>query len=109
MASNSDSIYYVLSKLKRHPELITMQWARYTNTITLEIDDRLKIADAGFYFPAMKLMVNRLSNDFVAKNEDLLDDYFRLTNCRQPNYHNVWVTTAHLPTKHAYLLELSYE
>jgi hypothetical protein len=57
----------------------------------------------------MKLMVNRLSNDFVAKNEDLLDDYFRLTNCRQPNYHNVWVTTAHLPTKHAYLLELSYE
>ncbi|WP_373842718.1 hypothetical protein [Limosilactobacillus sp.] len=109
MASNSDSIYYVLSKIKRHPELITTQQAHYTNTLMLGINDHLKIADASFYFPEMKLMVNRLSNYFVAKNEDLLDYYFHLTNCTQPNYHNVWVTTAHLPAKHTYLLELSYE
>ena len=109
MASNSDSIYYVLTKIKRHPELIMMQKARYTNKIMIAIDDQLKIADANFYFPDLSLMVNRLSNDFVAKNEDLLDDYFAMTNSDQPIYHDVWVTTSHLPAKRAYLLELSYE
>ncbi|KRM36450.1 MULTISPECIES: hypothetical protein [Limosilactobacillus] len=109
MASNSDSIYYVLTKIKRHPELIMMQQPRYTNTIMMAINDSLKIADAGYYFPNLSLMVNRLSNDFVAKNEDLLDDYFAKTNSEQPIYHDVWVTTSHLPAKGAYLLELSYE
>lgn len=109
MASNSDSIYYVLTKIKRHPELVKMKKARYTNTIMIIIDDRLKIADSAYYFPIQSLMVNRLSDDFVAKNEDLLDGYFAQTNCTQPIYHDVWVTTSHLPAQQDYLLELSFE
>ena len=50
MASNSDSIYYVLTKLKHHPELIKEVQARYTNTVMLFFTDELKIADSGFYF-----------------------------------------------------------
>lgn len=109
MASNSDSIYYVLTKIKRHPELIREIRPRYTNTVMVLIDDSLKIADSDFYFPEQRLMVNRLSNDFVAKNGDLLDEYFDQTRLKKPNYHNVWVTTSHVASLHIYLLELSFE
>ena len=109
MASNSDSIYYVLTKLKNHPELIEEVQTRYTNTVLLFFTDELKIADRGFYFPDMRLMVNRLSNDFVAKNGDLLDYYFRMTDGGARSYRDAWVTTAHLPQRHLYMLELSYE
>jgi hypothetical protein len=109
MASNSDSIYYVLTKIKHHPELVASEVARYTNTVSVFIHDSLKIADAAFYFPDDRLMVNRLSNDFVAKNGELLEDYFVKTNQAEKNYHEVWVTTAHVPEKHVYLLELSFE
>lgn len=109
MASNSDSIYYVLTKLKNHPELITARRARYTNTIIIQFTDSLKIADSGFYFPDMRLMVNRLSNDFVAKHGDLLDYYFQQTLGKAKSYLDAWVTTSHLPDKHLYMLELSFE
>ena len=98
MASNSDSIYYVLTKLKNHPELIRNIKARYTNTIMILFDDSLKIADASFYFP-----VDRF------KNGELLDKYFAMTNGTKTNYHDVWVTTCHIPEKKVYLLELSFE
>lgn len=109
MASNSDSIYYVLTKLKHHPELIRAKSARYTNTLMIQFTDELKIADSNFYFPVMRLMVNRLSNDFVAKNGDLLDYYFQQTLGGAKSYHDAWVTTSHLPKKHLYMLELSFE
>lgn len=109
MASNSDSIYYVLTKIKHHPELVINERARYTNVISILIKDSLKIADDFFYFPERRLMVNRLSNDFVAKNGDLLEEYFQKTHEQKANYHNVWVTTAHVPEYHAYFLELSFE
>lgn len=109
MASNSDSIYYVLTKIKHHPELITSEKVQYTNTISVFIKDSLKIADASFYFPDDRLMVNRLSNDFVAKNGDLLEDFFEKTNQDETNYHDVWVTTAHVQKMGVYLLELSFE
>ena len=109
MASNSDSIYYVLTKLKHHPELIKSIRPRYTNTVMVLFDDSLKIADASFYFPVDRFMVNRLSNDFVAKNGDLLDSYFSMTNGTKKNYHDVWATTCHIPEKKVYLLELSFE
>lgn len=109
MASNSDSIYYVLTKIKHHPDLVVGEKARYTNVVSILINDTLKIADAYFYFPEQRLMVNRLSNDFVAKNGDLLDEYFQMTNEAKANYHDVWVTTSHVAPKHVYLLELSFE
>ena len=91
MASNSDSIYYVLTKLKNHPELIRNIKARYTNTIMILFDDSLKIADASFYFPVDRFMVNRLSTDFVAKNGELLDKYFAMPNGTKTNSPDVWV------------------
>lgn len=109
MASNSDSLYYVLTKLKHHPELIVQETARYTNTVMILFDDSLKIADASFYFPDNRLMVNRLSGDFVAKNGELLEDYFEMTRGAKANYHDVWATTSHIPDKKIYMLELSYE
>ena len=109
MASNSDYIYYVLTKIKRHPELILVERPRYTNTLMIVIDDHLKVADAAFYFPDNRLMVNRLSNDFVAKNDDLLEDYFHEVAGNEKSYHNVWVTTSHITAQHAFLLELSFE
>ncbi|MRN06606.1 hypothetical protein EAI26_04240 [Lactobacillus sp. 0.1XD8-4] len=109
MASNSDSIYYVLTKLKHHPELIRKIKARYTNTVMILFDDSLKIANASFYFPVNRLMVNRLSNDFVAKNGELLDEYFGMTKGAKTNYHDVWATACHIPRKKVFLLELSFE
>lgn len=109
MASNSDSIYYVLTKIKHHPELIISETPRYTNVISILIKDSLKIADSFFYFPEQRLMVNRLANDFVAKHGDLLEEYFAKTRATAANYHDVWVTTAHIAKDHAYLLELSFE
>ena len=89
MASNSDSIYYVLTKIKHHPELIVSEKVQYINTISVFIKDSLKIADAAFYFPDDRLMVNRLSNDFVAKNGDLLESFFVKTHQEKKNYHDV--------------------
>lgn len=109
MASNSDSIYYVLTKIQRHPELVLAKQPRYTNTLMVVIDDQLKIANSAFYFPDNQLMVNRLSNDFVAKNDDLLEDYFQEVAGGEKSYHDVWVTTSHIPAQHAFLLELSLE
>ena len=109
MASNSDSIYYVLTKIKHHPELIVGEKTHYINTISFYIKDSLKIADASFYFPDNQLMVNRLSNDFVAKNGDLLEESFAKTRQSEKNYHDVWATTSHVPKMKVYLLELSFE
>ena len=89
MASNSDSIYYVLTKIKHHPELIVSEKVQYTNTISVFIKDSLKIADAAFYFPDDRLMVNRLSTDFVAKNGDLLESFFVKTHQDKKNYKQI--------------------
>ncbi|KIS02975.1 hypothetical protein [Paucilactobacillus wasatchensis] len=109
MASNSDSIYYVLTHMKAHPEIVATEPVEYTNVITLSIPDTIKIADADIYFPDQKLMVNRLTPDFVAKNGDLLDYFYDFTAQEIPNYHDVWVTTSHIVNKNAYMIELSYE
>jgi phage-related baseplate assembly protein len=109
MASNSDSIYYVLTKLQHHPELVKQTTARYTNTVMILFDDSLKIANSSFYFPVDRLMVNRLAGEFVAKNGDLLEEYFAMTKSTKANYHDVWATTSHIPAKKVFLLELSYE
>ena len=101
MASNSDSIYYVLTKLKHHPELIKSIRPRYTNTVMVLFDDSLKKADASFYF--------HVDSFIVAKNGDLLDSYFSMTNGTKKNYHDVWATTCHIPEEKVYLLELSFE
>lgn len=109
MASNSDALYYVLSKIYHHPELVIATVPQYSNAVTITISDSLKVSDQDFYFPAHRLMVNRLSPDFVAKNGDLLDYYFDMTSQDNPGYHDVWITTSHVVEQHAFLIELSFE
>ena len=46
MASNSDTLYYVLSKINHHPELIKTRMPLYSNAISITIPDNLKIADS---------------------------------------------------------------
>lgn len=109
MASNSDSIYNVLSKLKRHPDLAVATNDAYTNTLSLIMPDTMKIADAEFYFPDNNLMVNRLSRNFVSQNGDLLDYFYQQTDRDIPDYHDVWVTSSHVTASKRYLIELSFE
>ena len=109
MASNSDALYYVLSKIYHHPELVVTTAAVDCNAVAITIKDSLKVSDADYYFPPRRLMVNRLSPDFVAKNGDLLDYYFDMTEQDNPGFHDVWITTSHIPDKSVYLVELSYE
>lgn len=88
MASNSDTLYYVLSKINHHPELIKTRMPLYSNAISITIPDNLKIADSDFYFPDSKLMVNRLAPEFVAKNGELLDYFYQQTRGDIPGYHH---------------------
>lgn len=109
MASNSDSIYNVLSKIKRHPDLVIASNDQYANTLSLIMPDSMKISDAEFYFPDNNLMVNRLSPNFVSQNGDLLDYFYQLTAKQIPDYHDVWVTSSHVTASGRYLIELSFE
>ncbi|WP_010622861.1 hypothetical protein ABTQ33_09210 [Paucilactobacillus suebicus] len=109
MASNSDSIYYVLTHMKSHPEMVQTEPLKYGNVLTLSISDSFKVADQDIYFPDQQLMVNRLTEGFVAKNGDLLDYFYEMTKREIPNFHDVWITTSHLMDRKAFLIELSFE
>lgn len=109
MASNSDALYYVLSKIYHHPELVKGTVPQYTNSVMITISDSLKVSDSHYYFPDNHLMVNRLSRDFVAKHGELLTYYYDMTEQTIPGFHDVWITTSHVTDQDAYLIELSYE
>ena len=85
LASNSDSIFSILSYLKRHPEKIFALRSRYDNVIQIFFKDVIKVADANIYFPDNKLMVNCLTDDFLAQNGDLLDSFWQIgrASCRE--------------------------
>ena len=109
MASNSDTIYYLLTKLKAHPELILSQGLFSSNSLVLSFSDAFKVANSDYYFPDNHLMVNRLSPGFVAKNGELLDYFFQQTQKQYPVYRDVWVTTSHDTRMGQYLIDLSFE
>lgn len=109
MASNSDTLYYVLRKINHHPEIVKSKMPLYSNAISFVISDNVQISDAEYYFPDSKLMVNRLTPDFVAQNGELLDYFYQQTRGDVPGYHDVWITTAHVASDSSYLVELSYE
>ncbi|BDZ31436.1 hypothetical protein RA086_09470 [Lactiplantibacillus sp. WILCCON 0030] len=109
MAINSDSIYNVMFYIVHHPAEITFTTPNYTNVVRMAIPDRIKVANPEIYFPNDKLLVNRFEDEFVAKNGSLLDFFFDYTEKKVPNYHEVWVSTAHLPSQKMYFLELSFE
>jgi len=109
VAINSDSIYNVLFYIVHHPAEITFTTPSYTNVVRMAIPDQIKVANPEIYFPDDKLLVNRFEDEFVAKNGSLLDFFFDYPEKTVPNYHEVWVSTAHLPSKKRYFLELSFE
>ena len=65
MASNSDSIFNLLSYLKRHPKERYIVKSHCTNVVQIFVKDTVKVSDADIYFPDNKLMVNRLEDSFL--------------------------------------------
>lgn len=109
LTTNSDSLFNVLAYLNHHPEQIVKLQARYANVVRIFLSDDYPVADSEIYFPKDRLLVNRLSPDFVSKNGDLLDYFYTTAGHKLRGYHDVWATTAHITKKHLYLIDLSYE
>ncbi|PWF99511.1 hypothetical protein [Levilactobacillus bambusae] len=109
MASNSDSIYHVLSFIKRHPDQVNVLPEQYLNAISFTFADSVPVADSEIYFPTNHLMVNRMTDDFVEMNGALLDYFFNQTHTDLPGYKEVWITTSHVMPDAQYFVELSFE
>lgn len=104
-----EPIYDILKRIEEHPELIMKIKSPYKNVVQVFIPDTTKVEHANFYFPAHKLMVNRLPKSFTKLHPNLFSDYWEATGKSQPSYTDIWATTAHLSEENAYLIELSFE
>ena len=109
MASNSDSIFNLLSYLKRHPKDRYIVKSHCTNVVQIFVKDTVKVSDADIYFPDHKLMVNRLEDSFLEQHGSLLDYYWNQLGKKSIGFHEIWATTSHLKQRAAYFVELSYE
>ncbi|KRL04150.1 hypothetical protein [Liquorilactobacillus oeni] len=109
MASNSDSIFHLLSFLKRHPDKLKLLNTDYDNVVRIAVSSDVPIADTDIYFPKDKLMVNRLSDDFVSQHGELLNFYMKMISIQEHGFLEAWVTTAYLSRSKVYFLELSFE
>lgn len=109
VASNSDSIYNVLTYIHRHTQRVRFIQQRNSNLVTVSVPDNVPVANVDLYFPVGHLVVNRMSDDFLAMHGDLLNDFFERTHSSKPDYRDVWITTGHVPAEHAYLVEMSFE
>ena len=109
MASNSDSIYNVLTYIHRHQRRVDFIQQRNSNVVTVSVPDDVPVANVDLYFPVGHLVVNRMSEDFLAMHGDLLNDFFDRTRSTKPSYREVWITTGYVRDEHAYLVELSFE
>lgn len=109
MASNSDSIYNVLTFIHRHQDQVRFIQQRNSNVITVGVPDSVPVANQELYFPIGHLLVNLMDEDFLAKNGELLNDFFERTHTSKVDYREVWITTSYLPDEHLYLVELSFE
>jgi hypothetical protein len=86
MASNSDTIYHVLSYIKAHPDRVIVEPGKYDNAIVMYLDDTVKLM-----------------------NNELLDYFHDQTRVKDTSYHELWITTSHLIKRHKYLVDLSFE
>ncbi|MCH5464688.1 hypothetical protein [Levilactobacillus tujiorum] len=109
MASNSDSIYNVLSYIHRHQDKVKFIPQPNSNVVTVGVPDTVPVANADIYFPENHLLVNRMGDDFLAKNGDLLEDFFARTHSSKLDYQEVWITTGYVTKEHTYLVEMSFE
>lgn len=104
-----EPIYEILKQIEEHPEIIIKLKSPYKNVVQVFIPDSISIEHADFYFPANKLMVNRLPDEFIKIHPNLFADYWEVTGKPRPSFDEVWATTAHLAKEKAYLVELSFE
>ncbi|GAY73824.1 hypothetical protein [Lentilactobacillus kosonis] len=109
MASNSDTIFHVLNYIKNHPQQVIIDNDQYKNAVSLYLDDTVKVGNPEIYFPNQDLAINRMTEDFIAKNGDLLDYFHGQTKVSDENYHDLWVTSSHLVKQRRYLVDLSFE
>ncbi|WP_125573364.1 hypothetical protein [Levilactobacillus huananensis] len=109
MASNSDSIYNVLTYIHRHPQKVTFIPQVNSNVVAIGVPDSVTVSDPEIYFPVNHLLVNRMDDDFLAKNGDLLTYFFERTTSSKLDYQEVWITTGYVTAKKTYLVELSFE
>jgi len=109
VASNSDSIYNVLTYIHRHQQDVSFIQQRNSNVVSIGVPDTVKVANPDIYFPTDRLLVNRMDDDFLAKNGDLLNDFFDRTNSSKLDYSEVWITTGYIQAEHTYLVEISFE
>lgn len=109
MATNSDSLYNVLDRIDRKPEMATINHIGYNNVVNMTFPDSIIVSEPSIYFPDNSLLVDRFSDDFVAKNSDLLDRFQQQTREKNHGLDSVWVTTAHILSRHEYMIELTFE
>lgn len=109
MASNSDSIYNVLTFVQRHPDRVVFKPREFANSVTIGIPDNVKVSDPDIYFPSDRLSVILMADSFVGENSDLINQFYELTKQSKPDYTDLWITTGHLIKDHLYLLDLSFE
>lgn len=109
VASNSDSIYNVLTYIHRHQDRVRFIRQRNSNVIAIGVPDTVPVANPEIYFPVGHLLVNRMDNDFLAKHGELLNDFFARTNSSKLDYQEVWITTSYIKNAQTYLVELSFE
>lgn len=109
MASNSDTLYHVLSYIKAHPDKVIVEPGQYDNAIVMYLDDDVKLGNPEIYFPLHKLMVNRMAPEFMSMNNELLDYFHDQTRVKDSSYHELWITTSHLAKRNKFLVDLSFE
>lgn len=104
-----DSIFQVLNRIQHDPKIVIKSKSPYQNVIQLFIADDTEIEHADVFFPANKLMVNRLPDDFIKNHRALFKTYWEKAGKPLPNFAEIWATTAHLKRSNTYLIELSFE
>ena len=71
-----DSIFQVLNRIQHDPKIVIKSKSPYQNVIQLFIADDTEIEHADVFFPANKLMVNRLPDDFIKNHRALFKTYW---------------------------------
>ncbi|MCK8623963.1 hypothetical protein [Apilactobacillus xinyiensis] len=109
MSSNSDTISNILFYIRQHPEKTIFKSGQYKNSIQMFINDDIKIGNTNLFFPKGRLRVNRMNNDFMENNNDLINYFYSLTDDENNNFKEIWVTTGHIVDHHKFIIDLSFE
>ena len=109
MATNSDSLYNVLDRIKRNPNMVKFNNIGYNNVINMTFSDTQSVSEPNIYFPDNSLLVDRFSDEFVSKNSSLLDYFQQMIKDNNRGLNSVWVTSSHIVKSKEYMIELTFE